>query len=150
MLTRSTLASASILAALALGACSEKKGDNKAPGTIFESPALAQGPSIRNVSVEEASVLLQSDAPLTVIDVRTAQEFAQGHIEGAINLDALSEDFEKQLAKLNKDKPYLVHCRSGRRSAAALETLRKAKFSRVAHMDEGLVAWTTAGLPLAQ
>lgn len=135
---------------VSLAACSEKKSDDNAPGAIFESPVLAQAPAIRNVSVEEASVLLQSEAPLTVIDVRTAEEFAQGHIKGAINLDALSEDFEEQLAALAKDKPYLVHCRSGRRSAAALETMRKAKFTNVAHMDKGLLAWNEAGLPTQQ
>ena len=138
------------LMALALAACSGDKEDSKnsQPGGFFETPLLAQGPSIRNVSVAEARALIDSEAAITVLDVRTPAEYEDGHIKGAVNLDAMSEDFAERVAKLKKDEAYLIHCRSGRRSAAALETMRAAGFETVAHMNEGVNGWTQAGLPL--
>ena len=138
------------LMVLALAACSGDKEDSKnsQPGGFFETPLLAQGPSIRNVSVAEARALIDSEAAITVLDVRTPAEYEEGHIKGAVNLDAMSEDFAERVAKLKKDEAYLIHCRSGRRSAAALETMRAAGFETVAHMNEGVNGWTQAGLPL--
>ena len=135
---------------LSLAACSGDKedGKNSQPGGFFETPLLAQGPSIRNVSVAEARALIDTDSAITILDVRTPAEFEQGHIRGAVNLDAMSDDFAERVAQLKKDDAYLIHCRSGRRSAAALETMRAAGFSAVAHMNEGVNGWTQAGLPL--
>ena len=92
--------------------------------------------------------MIDSEAAITVLDVRTQAEYEEGHIKGAVNLDAMSEDFAERVAKLKKDEAYLIHCRSGRRSAAALETMRAAGFETVAHMNEGVNGWTQAGLPL--
>ena len=62
---------------------------------------------------------LWKDKKLTVIDVRTPGEFAEGHIPGAKNIDYRNRNFRKRIGKLDKSKEYLVHCRSGGRSAAA-------------------------------
>ncbi|MEM6584218.1 MAG: rhodanese-like domain-containing protein [Pseudomonadota bacterium] len=138
------------LMALALAACSgdKEEGKRSQPGGFFETPLLAQGPSIRNVSVAEARALIDDDAAITVLDVRTPAEFEEGHIKGAVNLDVMSDDFAERVAQLKKDDVYLIHCRSGRRSEAALESMRAAGFSTVAHMNEGVNGWTQAGLPL--
>lgn len=61
-----------------------------------------------------------------VIDVRTAAEFAQGHIAGAINIDVETADFDSSVSLLDKSKTYLVYCHSGRRSAIAAEHMTTA------------------------
>lgn len=144
--------------ALGLSACAgepdkaKDKGpaDGNAPSILPELPALAEGPTIRDVSVQQASALISGDAPAIVIDVRTPDEFAQGHIEGAINVDVNSDTFIEDLAKLDKDTAYLVHCRSGKRSAKALEAMREASFTTIAHMNDGLNGWSEAGKPVVQ
>ena len=63
-----------------------------------------------------------------VIDVRTPAEFAEGHLDGAVNLDLEGGVFEKQLSTLSPDGTYSLYCRSGRRSAVAAEMMKKAGF----------------------
>jgi len=112
--------------------------------------ASAARVAVREVSIAEAKTLISSAAPLTVLDVRTPGEFAEGHIEGAVNLDFTSPDFVDQLARLDRDGAYLLHCKSGARSAKALATMKEAGFGEVAHMSKGFDAWKASGLPVAQ
>ena len=89
----------------------------------FAAPAFAADPALaaapKNVSVDDAAKLLQSDKNVVVLDVRTAEEFQAGHIPGAKNLDFFGNDFAQQVAALDKSKTYLVHCAAGGRSAKA-------------------------------
>lgn len=66
-----------------------------------------------------------------VIDVRTAQEYAVGHLDGAVNLDVTSGDFAAALPELSPDGEYYVYCRSGNRSAQAARLLADAGFADV-------------------
>ena len=102
-----------------------------------------------NVSVREAAALL-ADPPagLIILDVRTPQEFREGHLAGARNMDFFGGAFEMQTADLPKDAPVLIYCRSGKRSAAAAESLGEAGVTRILHMHEGIAGWKGAGLPL--
>ena len=75
-------------------------------------------PVVKNVNAEEAAKVLQENKKVVVLDVRTAKEYAAGHIAGATNLDFYAKDFESKLDTLDKQKPYLVHCAAGGRSAA--------------------------------
>lgn len=102
-----------------------------------------------DISVGQAKDLL-ADPPagLIILDVRTPQEFRQGHIAGARNMDFFGGSFEKQTEALPKDAPVLLYCRTGKRSAAAAETLADAGVKRIFHMHQGLEAWQKAGLPL--
>ncbi len=152
-LSPSRITPLAVALALALGACSaENKRERSAPSGPLAPPLLAKAsdirPDVRDVSVLEASAMIDAEAPVTVLDLRTPTEFVEGHIKGAINLDALSEDFVDQLGALRKDRTYLIHCRSGRRSAAALEVMKEARFTKLAHMNEGMIGWNEAGLPL--
>ena len=76
-----------------------------------------------------------------VLDVRTPAEFAAGHIEGAVNLDANADDFEAKLKALDRDAPYLLHCASGGRSRRALAAMEPLAFERVYHLAGGYIAW---------
>lgn len=84
-----------------------------------------------DISGEEMVSLIGSD--VLIIDVRTAEEYAQGHIEGAINIpvDQFQTDFDS--LALSKDKPLALYCRSGNRSSFAYQILIKAGFDKVYH-----------------
>jgi phage shock protein E len=81
----------------------------------------------------------------TVIDVRTAAEFAEGHLPGAVNIDIASPDFNAQVAALDPSAPYAVYCRSGNRSAKALAELAAVGLSGAYHLGGGIGAWQNAG-----
>jgi phage shock protein E len=67
----------------------------------------------------------------TIIDVRTPEEYAEGHLEGAVNLDVQSGRFEEELEGLDPDAGYVVYCRTGNRSAAAVATMEASGFTDV-------------------
>lgn len=95
-----------------------------------------------------AEEILEPDVYL--VDVRTADEFATGHIKGAHNLDVNSDDFIEEAKKtLPKDKRIAVNCGTGRRSAKAAGELVEAGF-KVINLDGGLDAWKAAGLSLEE
>lgn len=83
-----------------------------------------------------------------LVDVRTSDEFATGHIKDAHNIDVQKEDF-LELAKetLPKDKEIAVYCGSGKRSAMAADKLSAAGYD-IINLDGGLAAWKEASLPV--
>lgn len=85
-----------------------------------------------------------------ILDVRSPAEFADGHIEGATNIDINAADFTQQLDGLDKATPYAVYCRSGNRSAAALDEMKNLGFTQTYHLDGGVGAWQSSGRPLAR
>jgi rhodanese-related sulfurtransferase len=98
------------------------------------------------IPVEEFEKKLGGNVQL--IDVRTPQEFEQGHLKGALNLNIRSEDFETKLAALDKSKPVLVYCLSGGRSSSAAELMEKKGFSEVYNMKGGIMKWNAANKPV--
>lgn len=102
----------------------------------------------QNIDAAKAKEMLTPEAtkklPLTVLDVRTADEFKEGHIAGAKQIDFFGADFEKELTKLDRKKNYLLHCRSGGRSTKAMAVMKKLGFTSVYHLDGGMLAWTKA------
>lgn len=104
----------------------------------------AQTASYESVSVEAFDKVI-ADTTVVRLDVRTAEEFAGGHIENAINIDVLQDDFEHMaLATLPKGKTIAVNCRSGKRSKKAADILVKDGF-RVIELDSGYNGWVAAG-----
>lgn len=103
---------------------------------------------VKVVAPEEFQNLIKSDTTAYVLDVRTAEEYAEGHLEGAANLDWLQEEaFIKSAKALAKDRMYYVYCRSGRRSNATATKMQSLGF-KVVDMRGGFLAWTEAGLPI--
>jgi rhodanese-related sulfurtransferase len=105
---------------------------------------------IVNVSPKQAAELIAGEYSLVVIDVRTQEEFDEGHIVGAKVIDVTADDFEQKLAKLDKKKSYLVHCRSGGRSGRAMEIFKELGFEKIYHLNKGMLAWEEAGLPVSK
>ena len=105
--------------------------------------ACGQG-NFENVDVAEFAELTENQN-VVVLDVRTAEEFAEGHIEGAILIDQGQDDFmEKAKATLPLDKTIAIYCRSGRRSANAAERLATENYKCV-NLKGGILAWKEAG-----
>ncbi|MBQ0007156.1 MAG: rhodanese-like domain-containing protein, partial [bacterium] len=107
----------------------------------------AQNEGFKSLSVEEYAKAIE-DSTIVRLDVRTAEEYADGHIEKALNIDVLKSDFEqKAVAALPKNKTIAVNCRSGKRSKNAAKILVKNGF-KVIELDEGYNGWVNKGLPV--
>jgi rhodanese-related sulfurtransferase len=129
---------AASLASLSLSATAADK-----PATKARAEASATQ-RFRNIDVAEWEKL-RKDASVVVLDVRTAEEFADGHMPGAINLDIRGGKFAETLAGLDKSKTYLVHCAVGGRSAKACGQMDGMKFEKVLNLSGGITAWEAAG-----
>jgi phage shock protein E len=120
-----------------------------ATGAAVTAPAVGADAGFDTISATDAAaVLADPPAGLVILDVRTAEEFAEGYIDGAVLLDFYRADFAAQLAEFDTDVPYLVYCRSGNRSGQTLSIMEDLGFSSVDDVDGGVIAWTAAGLPL--
>lgn len=107
----------------------------------FVSNANAQFDSIKTVSADEFAQIIKSDSVI-LVDVRTADEYNAGHIEGARNIDVLKDDFNNiATTSLPKDKEIAVYCRSGKRSMKAANILAKDGF-KVINLKGGWLEWT--------
>jgi rhodanese-related sulfurtransferase len=100
-----------------------------------------------HLNVKDAHELMQSRPDITIVDIRTAEEFEMSYVEGALNIDFQSEVFKFKLSELDNNTEYLIHCHSGERSLAALEIFKELKFKHIYHMDGGMRAWAQAELP---
>lgn len=123
------LFAASLLSVGALGAC----GGSGSTFKTVDAPEFAEG--------------IKSNNPV-VVDVRTPEEFAEGHLPGALNIDFKSDDFLSSAeSALEKKRTVYVYCRSGRRSAAAASLLAEKGFSLV-NLDSGIIDWQKRGFPV--
>lgn len=109
--------------------------------------ALQAADKPKDVSVNEAQKLIQ-EGKVLVLDVRTPEEFKEGHIEGAVNIDFNGKDFAAQIKKLDPAKPVLVHCQGGGRSGRSLPVLEQVGFPQIYHLHEGFGEWEAAGKPV--
>lgn len=117
------------------------------PAATGKPPAAVT--TVKNVSPDEAAVLMKNSPKLVILDVRTPDEFAAGHIPGAKNVDFFADDFEKQIAAFDPANPVLVHCAAGNRSAQAVKKIEALKkFDAVYHMKAGFNGWAAAKKPV--
>ncbi|VEP39771.1 putative adenylyltransferase/sulfurtransferase MoeZ [Tessaracoccus lapidicaptus] len=80
-------------------------------------------------SSETDAALTAIESGATVIDVRTPAEYDSGHVDGALNIDVQAPDFAEKVGELPKDETYVVYCRSGNRSAAAIDIMEDLGFT---------------------
>lgn len=85
-----------------------------------------------------------------ILDIRTPEEVAEGHIEGADFINFLDESFEEELAKLDKKKTYYVYCRSAKRTIPATEKMKEMGFKKVYMLEGGLNNWMESGMKLVK
>ncbi len=126
------------LTVAALGACG-----GSAPSAAAPQVDVSNLPD--NVSVAQTKALLgRSD--VLILDVREQQEYDQGHIPGVTLIP--TGEVPNRLSEIPKDKPVIVTCRSGNRSAAVTKLLREQGYTNVHNMEGGIVAWQGAGYPV--
>ena len=115
-----------------------------------EDTGLQEALITKNVSAAEFQALIKSKTNAIILDVRTPNELAQGTIKNAQKIDFYDENFKTELDKLDKSKPVLIYCRSGRRSGIAMSTMRELGFSEVYNLQGGIIEWSNAGLEIVK
>jgi rhodanese-related sulfurtransferase len=124
---------------------------------VFAFSAIQAGEETK-IAVEKIDVVAAKDYVAendnaVIVDVRTPTEFDMSHITGAMNVNVQDDDFAAMVAKLDKDKTYLVHCTrnpENGRSSRALETMQSLGFKNLYSLKGGYVAWKEAELPLTE
>jgi len=133
--------------ALIAGACGA--GDDDATSAEAEATEAEATAGLRQVSATESAELIANGADdLIILDIRTPDEFNEGHLEGAIIIDFYDADFVDQLAALDPNAEYVLYCNSGNRSGATMPVLEELGFTNVAEMGGGIQAWYGAALPV--
>lgn len=147
----SRLLVAPLAAAVLLAGCSSDSGDSGGGAADDTAAADTQSsaetfPSVNGavVSVESFEANMDADGT-TIVDVRTPEEFAAGHIDGAINIELGSPGFDDLLEQMDPDSTYAVYCQSDNRSGQAVQRMLSNGFTSVYHLNGGIVAWTEAG-----
>ena len=99
---------------------------------------------IEVISPEEMQEISQIEG-VQLVDVRTPEEYEEGYIEGFQNIDFFSDTFTQEIEKLDKSKPVIVYCRSGRRSADCAKQLKEKGFVKIYDLDGGIAKWEFEG-----
>ena len=99
---------------------------------------------MNNLNSEDFFDLI-SNSDVEIIDVRRPDEFIQGYINGAKNIDYEKKEFVNLIKKLNMNKTYAIYCRSGRRSARAIEMMEKLGFNSLFNLSGGIIEWESTG-----
>jgi thioredoxin len=109
--------------------------------------ACSKGQVQNKLSPNEFYEKIKQNPQALLMDVRTPEEYANGHLEKAQNMDWNGAHFEDQIATLDKSQPIYVYCLSGGRSSAAAERMRSLGFRQVYELDGGISQWRNKGLP---
>ncbi|MHB8260821.1 MAG: rhodanese-like domain-containing protein [Bacteroidia bacterium] len=100
------------------------------------------------IPVDEFDKKLTETKDVQLVDVRTPEEYQEGHLKGAINYNLNADDFEGNLSKLDKNKPVMVYCLGGGRSSEAAKKMEEKGFVEVYNMKGGIMKWNAANKPL--
>jgi rhodanese-related sulfurtransferase len=109
--------------------------------------------TVRNISTQQARDLISENIQnpdFIIIDVRTPDEFAAGHLSNAVNIDYFSADFDTRVSDLDRKRVYLIHCKSGARSTQAINIFLNQNFESIWHMQNGFNEWNSLGYPVVQ
>lgn len=134
-----------LMAVVVAGGCTAGTGEVPAGETLPQT--------IEDITVQEAAEMIEKrrgDADFTIIDVRTPDEFAEGHIEGAVLVNFQDNDFRDKVGELDRDKTHLIYCRSGARSAGARDVMAELGFHEIYNMLNGILGWEAAGHPVVR
>jgi rhodanese-related sulfurtransferase len=113
---------------------------------VFSSCNNIKSNAIADQFVEavELQALREREA-LLLLDVRTPEEFAEGHISGAVNIDYYNSKFDEHINSLDTSTPVLVYCHSGKRSHNTAQKLKKIGFHTIYELKGGIVEWISKG-----
>jgi rhodanese-related sulfurtransferase len=113
---------------------------------MISSAQTANSTVVTNLSAMRFKAITENDKKGQLLDLRTTEEIMdKGYIKGAVQLDFLAKDSEKQIDKLDKNKTYYIYCASGGRSADCSEYMEKHGFKRVYTLEKGFSDWVSKG-----
>ncbi len=118
-----------------------------ASNTKKVQPEIANSGKIYNVKALDFGKVIKLKN-VTIVDVRTPQEFISGHIDGSVNIDWYKRNFKENIQRLAKDKPIAIYCRSGNRTSKAASVLHSMGFKEVINLAYGINDWNRNKLPL--
>lgn len=107
----------------------------------------------KNISTEESEKLIHQygdSSNFVVLDVSNPGEYNSGHIARAVQIDYFADDFKIRLERLDKEKTYLVYCRTGYRSDRAVKMMQEMGFQKVYNMIGGFKQWTAEMRPIIE
>ena len=111
----------------------------------YSVPETLLQPIMKDITVDEAKILIDTNKDLHILDVRTPAEFSEGHLANAVNIDFYSETFDSAIDSLNHNARFLVYCRSGHRSRNAVLQMQEKQFKFLYNMLGGFNQWTAKG-----
>jgi rhodanese-related sulfurtransferase len=117
-------------------------------GAVVLAGCSSSTGTLETVSPNDAAAVIAAESNAIILDIRTPDEFNDGIIEGAINIDFYEASFADDLDKLDKDAHYVVYCRSDNRSGQAMSTFADLGFAHVTEIDGGIASWYETGLPV--
>jgi phage shock protein E len=126
------------------GADSSNKESSSSQDNAVQSSQIKN--EIKNVGVDEVFSMLKEKNKYFLLDVRTKEEYDAGFIENSVLIPV--SELEKRLSEIPADKPVIVYCKSGNRSAQAAGILVKNNFNSVYNMLGGITEWVKKGYPL--
>ncbi len=137
------LLSLTLTASLFVG-CGNNNTENKDANTQTnsESSSETQSESVsKDISIDESKKLINDGEVTLILDVRNEDEFAEGHLKNAIQIPV--KELKENLSDIEKfkDELVLVYCRSGKRSAEAVDILKENGFKNLVHMKDGISKW---------
>lgn len=94
-----------------------------------------------SISVISSTEFKERSVNNIIIDVRTPQEFSEGHIEGAVNINFFDATFLEQISKYKKDEPVFIYCKSGNRSGQASKKISDLGFKQIYDLEGGILNW---------
>lgn len=130
-----------LISLLFLTGCISNNDNNSNPETQI----------IEDINVDEAYILIQNNTEnqnFIILDIRTTEEYENEHIQNSIMIDFYSETFENELDELDKNKTYLIYCRTGRRTGLTLDIMKELGFIEVYNMAGGITQWKTNEYPV--
>lgn len=111
---------------------------------LFTSCKEESNTQVELVTPEEMQELTQLE-DVQLIDVRTPEEYKEGHIVNSQNIDYYSENFENEIQELDKTKPVILYCKSGTRSGKCVDKMKDAGFVKIYDLDGGITKWKFKG-----
>ncbi len=116
-----------------------------------ENSVDGNGRILKNITPKAAFLLIQdnkNNPDFIIVDLRTPEEFSSGHVENALNIDYLAATFKDKINELDKNKTYLIYCRSGGRSGRSIKIMDKLGFKKVYNMTGGIIQWEKDNLKI--
>ena len=122
--------------------------------TLIASYSFGQQtePAVKMESLNASSfqTKMKETPDAVLVDVRTPEEVAQGKIKGATNIDFNSDDFQRKISTLDKNKTYFVYCAKGGRSSKAVDLMSNLGFKKLVNLEGGFTGWKEKGLPVEE